>query len=83
MKVEDGLTWVIDGFRLDQNADLAARLDSVRFVHALKAVGDVLQRLEAFQVAVQGLAPAPGLALLMASAAEVIYPQMLVSLVSR
>src|SRR5262249_5257992 len=45
--------------RLDDDAELAARLDRERLLDALEAVGDVLELLESLDVRLEDLAPRP------------------------
>ncbi len=54
----------------DDHANLAAGLNGVGLLHAGELLGDRFQLLHPFDVAFEGLAPAPGREALQASAAE-------------
>jgi len=64
--------FIIDLVRIDHHAHLAAGLDGVGLADAFEALGEFLEILQAFDVALQTLARAPGRLALMASAAITI-----------
>jgi len=65
---EDHLV-VLDIFRTDQDSDFAPSLDGEGFLNAGKGVGNFFKLLDPFDVVLQILAPAPGRAAEIASAA--------------